>query len=824
VTERLLGIPVWVAVAGLLGLGAAIALYERGLGVTMPEYALSESAIATRAREFAAANGRGAETIVTITETTSLDDDDFDRMVERFGLAGVRDGRRDGTLPLPAWTVRLRRDVIWNDFDDDPDAVRVWLDERGRVLGATFSGARSKDPAPPRDEAQRLAAERLTALGVDMTGFAERSKSDDDGVDVRVGSEGARVDPPKPGPDAETEKAPTKHSFVWQRKDPRWPDVVVTLNASVTAAGLSSFNHNVDIENAPLPPGLVGLIVQGTAFGIATTLLVLVLLGVFLSRLTMQDYVSFDRAAIVTGLFSLAVIAATVVSTPLGNSALEVSAGVLAIAIFVGILIWPAFLAGEADSYFSWGPQNAQATVALLTGRVRARQVARSAVEGFLWGWALLGALAIAAAAIAAFNPALIHRRPDMYAVDTHPTALFWLGCAPFAMVVAVIGLLFAPAWVHRVTRRGWIGILVGGAVAGMLATMVGLANVRFGVLPAILSWGLPFGIACAAVAARRGWLTAAIATYAFTVWYTGLAPVAVGATGDAVMSGIGLLLATAPAAAAFAFGPRLADVTVTDAPPPRVSRIMEQARREEELNIARRVQSALLPSEDPEVEGLDVAGTCTPANEVGGDYFDYFQFPDGRFGVAVGDVSGKGVPAAFCMTLTKGFMEVAASEAREPATVLGLANGHLRENLTRGTFVTMAYAVVDPESRVVTCARAGHNPPAILRDGEPPEFLSPPGTALGAAPEEQFNELIESVRVELRRGDTLVFYTDGVTEAMNGAREQFGEERLLETLERLRDGRTARGLVDGLLGELESYASDADQHDDITVVVIRAE
>jgi phosphoserine phosphatase RsbU/P len=235
-------------------------------------------------------------------------------------------------------------------------------------------------------------------------------------------------------------------------------------------------------------------------------------------------------------------------------------------------------------------------------------------------------------------------------------------------------------------------------------------------------------------------------------------------------------------------------------------------------------VQSALLPSQDPEVEGLDVAGTCTPANEVGGDYFDYFQFPDGRFGVAVGDVSGKGVPAAFCMTLTKGFMEVAASEAREPATVLGLANGHLRANLTRGTFVTMAYAVVDPESRVVTCARAGHNPPAILRDGVPPEFLSGSGTALGAAPEEQFNELIESVRVELRRGDTLVFYTDGVTEAMNGAREQFGEERLLETLERLRDGRTARGLVDGLLGEIESYASDADQHDDITVVVIRAE
>jgi sigma-B regulation protein RsbU (phosphoserine phosphatase) len=134
-----------------------------------------------------------------------------------------------------------------------------------------------------------------------------------------------------------------------------------------------------------------------------------------------------------------------------------------------------------------------------------------------------------------------------------------------------------------------------------------------------------------------------------------------------------------------------------------------------------------------------------------------------------------------------------------------------------------MAYAVIDPESRIVTCARAGHNPPAILRDGAAPEFVSSPGTALGAASSEQFDELIESQEVELRRGDALVFYTDGVTESMNATREQFGEDRLLETLDRLRDGRSARALVDGLLGEIDAHARDTDRHDDITIVVIRA-
>jgi serine phosphatase RsbU (regulator of sigma subunit) len=312
------------------------------------------------------------------------------------------------------------------------------------------------------------------------------------------------------------------------------------------------------------------------------------------------------------------------------------------------------------------------------------------------------------------------------------------------------------------------------------------------------------------------------MATFAFSAFFYGLPLLLVGSSGEHMAGAVGLGLVSLLPVLALAAAPYLPEVEVREAPPARLSRMLEQARRQEELSIAHRVQSGLLPSDDPEVEGFDVAGACLPATEVGGDYFDYFKLSDGRFGVAVGDVSGKGVPAAFFMTLTKGFMEVSAAEAREPSAVLSQANSHLREHLAKGTFVTMAYAVLDPESRAVSCARAGHNPPVYLPRKEEPRFVDSAGTALGAAPPALFERILESRRIELQRGDALVLYTDGVTEAMNAEREQFGEERLLAALGHLRDGYSARGVVDKLVAEIAAFSGGASQHDDITVVVIK--
>lgn len=829
--ERLLGIPIYIAALGLLGLIVSVWLYPRGLGAATPDYTLGKSEVASRARAFAAAHGIDTSRSMVVVQT--LDGgDDYDQLVARFGFDAVRDARAEGRLPLATWRARFRHSVNFDDDDEDPGALVLTLDQRGTVIAADFLSLEANGNAPPREEARRIAAEQLAAFGIDLSGYEERTdkakfvvssggKGDGDIV-IETDEDEPPNQPKAPEPDDADKK---RQRFTWESADPVWSDVKRTVSATVTAAGVSAFSSKISQQNAPIAPGLVGRIVEGVvSFVFLDSFLVITLLGILLSRLIARDYVSITRAIVVAGVVIAAALLAGVISTPLSSSVFGLGVALFFLSLFLAIVIAPAWLAGEADAYFAWGQRSTESAVALLNGAARARQVARSVLEGYLWGFGMLGVLAAAAAGLVAkWGPGTVHGRTDMFALDAHPVSLFWIGVLPYVLIFGVLGLLFYPAWLHRITRRMWIAIPLGAAVAGMLASQFSLIGVRFGELPPSLSWGLGLGVVTCVLVLRRDWLTAVVATFAFSAFYYGLAPVTLGATSDAVAAGLGLALIAVPPVAAFVAAPRLSDVQVREAPPPRISKIMELARREEELNIARRVQSILLPREDPDVVGFEIAGTCLPANEVGGDYFDYFQFTDGRFGIAVGDVSGKGVPAAFCMTLTKGFMEVAVFEAREPDIVLMRANKHLRDNLARDTFVTMTYAVLDPESGAVTCARAGHNPPAIVREGAAPEFVNPSGTALGAATEERFAEIIEPCRLELERGDTLVFYTDGVTEAMNASREQFGEQRLLDTLERLRDGRSARGMVEALLGEIDRHARDADQHDDITIVVVKA-
>lgn len=832
-SNRLLGIPRALAVIGLLGLFVALALYTRGLGVGLPEYKTSKAEIAARARAFAAAQGIDTSGTIAFVQTASIDSDDYQQLVDRFGFDEITRAIRDGEIPVPAWQVRIRKQVNFSDLEEDPSGMTLRLDAGGNTLGADFHEPESKGPALSRPDALRVASERLAAAGIDLTGYVERAEtsptdgikvsSTDGNVQLKTANENDADDEDDEKPGVRKEDV-GKFKFVWKRPHATHPDMELTISATMSHSALTTFDRRVSVTDAPIAQGLVATIVEYSVFGIVVSFIVIALLGVFLSRLVSRDFVSVTRAlAVGAGVAGLCALSAFVGST-MSMSLVGMAVGQFFLALFVGFVIWSAWLAGESDAYFAWGRQNTEAAIALLTGQTRSRQVAQSVLEGFLWGWTLLGALAVAAVAVAALvGPGAVHRKPTMYALDAHPTLLFSFDMLPYVAIFSVVCLLFIPSWVHRFTRRAWIAIPIAGAIASSFAGVFEMANVSFGKLSWTPSWGLVFGIGCCVIAARRGWLTAATATFAFMAYYHGLAPVVAGSARDAVMASGGLAIASLPAIAALVYGPRLAEATVREAPPPRMSRLLELARRAEELNIARRVQSALLPGQDPSVSGFDIAGTCMPANEVGGDYYDYFNFPDGRFGVAVGDVSGKGVPAAFCMTLTKGFMEVAAAESHDPGRVLSLANTHLRSNLARGTFVTMAYAVLDPESGTVVYARAGHNPPAILRDGVSPEFVSPPGTALGAADERRFDALIEPHSIELRHGDTLVFYTDGVTEAMSASNEQFGEQRLLDTLERLRDGRSARGLIDGLLGEIDEYARDADQHDDITIVVIKA-
>jgi sigma-B regulation protein RsbU (phosphoserine phosphatase) len=249
-----------------------------------------------------------------------------------------------------------------------------------------------------------------------------------------------------------------------------------------------------------------------------------------------------------------------------------------------------------------------------------------------------------------------------------------------------------------------------------------------------------------------------------------------------------------------------------------------EKERLEEELRIARQIQMSLLPQGAVDLPGLRVAALCLPAAEVGGDYYDLLPLSPTRMGVLVADVSGKGTSAALYMAELKGLVLSLSRIYDSPAQLLREANRILAANMDSRSFVTMTYAVVDTEARRMRYARAGHNP-LIHLDGRTglTRVLTPAGLGLGIDGGDRFDQILEEDDLPLVSGDTFLFFTDGLSEAMNGASELFGEHRLREVLERAEDlGSDA--LRDRILEEIQAFVGEAAQHDDMTLVILKVQ
>ncbi len=255
---------------------------------------------------------------------------------------------------------------------------------------------------------------------------------------------------------------------------------------------------------------------------------------------------------------------------------------------------------------------------------------------------------------------------------------------------------------------------------------------------------------------------------------------------------------------------------------PEYIKRQKERERINREIEIARNVQLSFLPRRNPATKGMEIASICIPATEVGGDYFDFIQLADDRLGVVIGDVSGKGISAAFHMTLTKGFLKSQAKSSLSPREVLINLNELFYENVERGTFISMIYGIFDLKARKLTFARAGHNP-ILLKKGseEELESLCPKGLALGLDKGDVFAHQIDEYTIGIDSNDVLLFYTDGFSEAMNQQREEFGEHRLQEIL-----ARSFRLSAENIINEVKAHIFDfvgtAEQHDDMTMIVIR--
>jgi serine phosphatase RsbU (regulator of sigma subunit) len=235
------------------------------------------------------------------------------------------------------------------------------------------------------------------------------------------------------------------------------------------------------------------------------------------------------------------------------------------------------------------------------------------------------------------------------------------------------------------------------------------------------------------------------------------------------------------------------------------------------DLRQAAEIQANLLPSVPPEVEGLELAGYNAACRTVGGDYYDFLEYGEGKIGVVLGDVAGKGLPASLMMTGLQARVRMLAEKPGDLCELMSSLDRGVADGCPANRFVSLVLCNVDARSGEMEYCNAGHNPPILVRGDGSVELLPSSGTVLGILPDIGYR----AGRIRFEPGDLLALYSDGVTEAVDASDEEFGEERLIVLLRSLR-GMTAAEVVGEVNEKLDEWTAGTPPHDDLTLVAVR--
>lgn len=236
-----------------------------------------------------------------------------------------------------------------------------------------------------------------------------------------------------------------------------------------------------------------------------------------------------------------------------------------------------------------------------------------------------------------------------------------------------------------------------------------------------------------------------------------------------------------------------------------------------EEMTLARNIQQNLLPKTQPAIPGYDIAGISIPAKEVGGDYFDFFTLPHDRLAVFLGDISGKGIPAAMLMANLQGILRTHSTISKGCADCITQANRFLYNSSDDDKFATLFYAILDYKNHELTYCNAGHDNPVYFSGNTDPEELNTEDIILGITPDFEYSEK----KIKLEPGDLIVIYSDGITEAENENENQYGKDRFVETIKQFKT-QSSVNLANILLTNVEEFSGNIPQMDDKTLVVLR--
>ena len=245
---------------------------------------------------------------------------------------------------------------------------------------------------------------------------------------------------------------------------------------------------------------------------------------------------------------------------------------------------------------------------------------------------------------------------------------------------------------------------------------------------------------------------------------------------------------------------------------------LIEKQRLETQLEVARQVQLALLPARDPQIDGFEISAYNFPTEEVSGDYYDWVRIYDDQIGMVIADVSGKGMPAALLMAFLRASLRAATHIGYAPAVSMSKVNYLLWESIERNQFVTAFYGIFDATNRTLAYSNAGHNPALVMEVDGSARFEERGGVPLGMFRDTRYYEYY----LTIESGQMLVLYTDGLTEARNSSDEEYGRDRLVESVRKCRD-LSAREMIDYIHRDLITWTDGQGADDDMTIFIIKA-
>lgn len=612
----------------------------------------------------------------------------------------------------------------------------------------------------------------------------------------------------------------TTYKFTLKNKKIRYPHITDMYTFDIWGDQIVGFqiHRGVDMkaigaaktDNENMIVAIVAVIIWLSIFLIFTVLFV---------RKLRRDELEFKQAMLIGLVAAVLMIIASLLLMKAFNILVFTAAGISGAAIFVLLLIY--LPVAESRARDAW-PEKLEVMDLMFQRRGMIRETGTAILRAFFMTGVTLLLYGLAIAAASELDLGLLSLRAGMLDVfhDLQGSVAVILKNIVLALFIWVGLLFFWPAYLKvKIPENKRLLMLL----TALTLVLCGLG--RFFMLPGYggLLLTLPIAFLWAYAVCEYELLTVFLSLIGINVFRDLTLVMLVPKNlftlqGLAVITALALMLAFG---VYLLFRPQSAK-DYESYVPDYVSRIAEKERFLRELEIARGVQMRFLPQQVPHFPSLEIVSLCQPAMEVGGDYYDFIRMDDRHMSVLIGDVSGKGVSAAFYMTMVKGIIKTLSRKTRKPAELLAEANEIFYENAPRDVFITIIYGIFDLQEKKLTFASAGHNPLMILRKKTGKvEKINPRGIALGLDHGRRYQSLIREECLDINEKDIFMFYTDGVTEAMNPKDEIFGEERLIKVMEQ-NAHLSPQQLQEKILSAVSRFSDKAPQHDDFTMVVVK--